>query len=91
MPAEDQVTVERGFSGSYPNFVFEIVPSEADGFVDALLAMRGDADVDRVVTRYGVRRTSPRFWAAIDDLQAEYRAQDPIEAALLDLDRYKNF
>jgi hypothetical protein len=91
VPEEDEVTLARGLAGSYPNFIFEIVPSEADGFVDALLAVRSDPDLDRVVSRYGVRRTSPRFWATVDQIQADDRKRDPTEAALLDLNRYKNF
>ncbi len=90
LPAEDEVTLARGISGSYPNFIFEIVASEADGFVDALLAIRSDADLDRVVSRYGVRRSSPSFWATVDRIQAGYRERSPTEAALLDLDRYNN-
>jgi len=90
LPDDDQVTLARGISGSYPNFIFEIVPSEADGFVDALIGIRSDADLDRVVSRYGVRRTSPRFWATVDAIQAEYRERQPTEASLLDLDRYSN-
>jgi hypothetical protein len=90
VPADDEVTLARGVSGSYPNFIFQIVPSEADAFVDSVMAIRTDADVDRVVTRFGVRRTSADFWATVDEIQAEYRAADPTQASLFDLDRFKN-
>jgi hypothetical protein len=91
VPAEDEVTLVRGIAGSYPNFIFEATASELEAFVDAMLAMRSEADRDRLATRFGVRRTSPRFWETVDEIQAEYRAEDPTEAALLDLDRYGNF
>ena len=90
LPADDEVTVARGISGSYPNFMFEIEPAEAEAFVDALIALRSNTDVERIATQYGVRRTSPDFWTTIDEIQAAYRAQDPDQAALLDLDRYGN-
>ncbi|HKC50710.1 MAG TPA: fatty acid cis/trans isomerase, partial [Myxococcota bacterium] len=54
VPEDDEVTLAHGISGSYPNFIFEIIPSEAGGFVDALIGIRSGADLDRVVSRYGV-------------------------------------
>jgi hypothetical protein len=46
--------------------------------------------MDQLVEHYGVRRTSPRFWSTVDEIQAEYARAAPTEASLFDLDRYKN-
>jgi hypothetical protein len=90
VPKDDTVAIARGVAGSYPNFMFDVPPAEMDAFVTALLALKGPADLPAVVDRWGVRRTSPRFWSTIDVVQAEVAAQDPTEASLFDLDRYKN-
>jgi hypothetical protein len=37
-----------------------------------------------------VRRTSPRFWPTLDWLHEELRRQNPTEAGILDINRYKN-
>ena len=91
VPDEDEVTVAPGIAGSYPNFVFDVTRDEVEAFVDSVLAIRNPAGLDRVATRFGLRRTSPRFWRTIDEIQAEYRAAEPTESALLDLNRYGNF
>ena len=44
-----------------------------------------------IADRYGVRRTSPDFWAAMDWMLADFRNRRPTEAGLFDLGRYKNF
>jgi hypothetical protein len=90
VPADDTVTIARGVAGSYPNFVFDVPPTEMEAFVDALLAVRAPGDLRAVAARWGVRRTSPRFWATIDRIQAELAEADPTEASLFDLNRYKN-
>jgi hypothetical protein len=89
-PKDDIVTLARGVSGSYPNFIFDVTPGEVDSFVESVLAIRDDVGMDRLVERYGVRRTSPRFWSTVDEIQLEYARMDPTEASLFDLDRYKN-
>ena len=38
-PERDRSTLARGVAGSYPNFVFVVVPGEVPVFVDALLAV----------------------------------------------------
>jgi hypothetical protein len=89
-PAEDTVAVARGVAGSYPNFVFDVPPHEMEAFVSALLSIRIPGDLYDVADRWGVRRTSPRFWATIDVIQAEVVEANPTEASLFDLNRYKN-
>jgi hypothetical protein len=52
--------------------------------------VRAPADLYAVADRWGVRRTSPRFWATIDQIQAEVAVTNETEASLFDLNRYKN-
>ena len=89
-PADDTLTVARGYLGSYPNFVFDIEASEIEAFAEALAAVRTPAHFTVVVERWGVRRTSPRFWATSDWLQDDFRRREPTTAGVLDLDRYDN-
>jgi hypothetical protein len=90
-PDEDRVTVLPGIAGSYPNFVFDVAAGEVEAFVDALLAMAGPEDLTELASRWGVRRSSPRFWPTLDWFQDRLIAQDRREAGLLDWNRYDNW
>ncbi len=87
-PDEDTVTVVRGMLGSYPNFVFEVEEGDAAAFANALQAVATSEDAARLVDRWGLRRTSPRWWKTWDALHAGFRRADPSAAGLLDLNRY---
>jgi hypothetical protein len=90
VPADDTLTLVRGHFGSYPNFFFEVEAEGVAAFVDALLAARDDADLERIAARHGIRRTSARFWETVDWLHADLRRRDPVQAGLYDLARYVN-
>jgi hypothetical protein len=90
LPAEDTLTVARGFVGAYPNQFFQVAEQELGRFADALRALESDDDYTALVARYGVRRTAPWFWKLSDDINAHYRASFPAEAGLFDLNRYQN-
>ena len=89
-PDEDRVTVVRGILGSYPNFAFAVPGEEIDAFVDALLAQERRSDLRAIATRWGVRRTSPRFWATMDWFRDALERENQLEAGILDLNRYQN-
>jgi len=89
-PAGDTLTVLRGFSGSYPNFFFDVQENELNAFVTEAAAVQNAEDYQSFVARYGVRRTDAKFWQQADWFQAEYQAQHPAEAGILDLNRYEN-
>ena len=91
VPADDTVTVVRGSFGSYPNFFLTVDAERAAEFVAALRAVGKAADFERVVDRYGIRRTDARFWSTSDWLREDFRRARPIEAGLYDLGRYGNF
>ena len=90
-PDEDRVTILPGIAGSYPNFVFDVAADEVEAFVDALLAMDRPEDLTAIASRWGVRRSSPRFWPTLDWLQDRLVLQDRREAGLLDWNRYENW
>jgi hypothetical protein len=90
LPADDTVTVVRGHFGSYPNFFFEAPASEIEALASALLAVASEADLERFVERYGIRRTDPRFWETADFLREDLRRANPAEAGVYDLGRYGN-
>ncbi len=90
VPADDTLTVARGYVGSYPNFLFDVDVAEIDAFTTALAAVTDAATMEQLVTRWGVRRTSPAMWRTIDWIHADFRRQEPIEFGLFDLDRFGN-
>jgi hypothetical protein len=89
--ASDTITVVPGHLGSYPNFFFDVKLDDIDDFVAALQAVGGDEDFTRLVERYGVRRSSPRFWENADWHSAKLARAEPVDAGLLDLNRYDDF
>jgi len=52
--------------------------------------MTRSEDLTGVASRWGVRRSSPRFWPTLDWLQDRLDEQDRREAGLLDWNRYEN-
>ncbi|MOA52997.1 Fatty acid cis/trans isomerase (CTI) [compost metagenome] len=75
---------------SYPNFLFSLREGEVNAFVASLQQVRSAADFELIVQRWGVRRTHPQFWALLHDLSEHIRATDPVEAGVLDMNRYQN-
>lgn len=90
VPEEDAVTIIRGVIGSYPNFMFDVGVNELPEFVAALTAIQQPAQIGALAERWGVRRSSLRFWETMDWLHDELVRQNPREAGLLDLNRYQN-
>lgn len=90
LPVEDYLTVVKGFIGSYPNVFFQLPEEHLGSFVAAIEAMKTEEDYARLLSAYGVRRTSPAFWALSDMLYEYYKQEVPVEAALFDLNRYEN-
>ena len=90
LPEQDRLMLFPGLLTSYPNFAFDLPVEQVPEFSDTLLAVRHAADLDKVVQRWGVRRTHPRFWDFFDDLTAWQKEADPREAGILDLNRWEN-
>ena len=89
-PAEDTLTLIGGYTGSYPNFAFDVPVAQIEEFAGALEAVETGVDFTGLVDRWGVRRSSTRFWQISDWFNDDLRRRDPVEAGILDLNRYEN-
>ena len=89
-PALDTLTVYPGVLTSYPNFMFSLAAQEVPEFVRSLESVRDAQAFDRLVGRWGIRRSHPEFWRYFHDLSAYIRETEPIEAGVLDMNRYEN-
>ncbi|MEG1042222.1 MAG: fatty acid cis/trans isomerase [Pseudomonas sp.] len=90
-PGLDTLTLVPGVLSSYPNFMFNIPAADVPEFVEDLEAARDDTDkFERVVMRWGVRRSHPQFWQYFHDLNTYIKETDAVEAGVLDMNRYEN-
>ncbi len=84
----DTLSIVRGLAGAYPNFFFDLKQQDANAFVDACERIHNQADYDKLVEQFGVRRTSPAFWDIADWFQSLHVRNHPVEGGILDLSRY---
>lgn len=90
-PGLDTLTIYPGVFSSYPNFMFNVPADEVSAFVDALeAAHEHKAAFEKIVERWGVRRSHPLFWTYFHDLDRYLEETDPREAGVLDMNRYEN-
>lgn len=89
-PEKDTLMVYAGILTSYPNFAFNVPAEEITAFSAAMQAVKDADDFERIVQRWGVRRTHPDFWEIFQDYTAYMREREPREAGVLDIDRYEN-
>jgi hypothetical protein len=90
VPGDDTLTVVHGYAGSYPNFIFDVEVSQIEAFAQTLAAVQSASDLEALVGRWGVRRSSPSLWPTIDWIHDDFRRRQPTEFGLFDLDRYAN-
>lgn len=90
-PGLDTLTLYPGVLSSYPNFMFDIPAGEVPEFVKDMEAARDDTgSFDRIVQRWGIRRSHPQFWKYFHDLDHYIQETDPVESGVLDMNRYEN-
>ena len=89
-PRLDTLTVYPGVLSSYPNFIFNIQIEQAAEFVTALEQARDAKAFEKVVERWGIRRTHPEFWRYFHDMSTYIQQTEPLEAGVLDMNRYEN-
>jgi len=90
LPQEDTLTVASGFIGTHPNAFYVVERARMHEFVRQVAALRDEAGYAALQITFGVRRTDPDFWPTSDRLVEIYRQGWPVEAGLLDLNRYEN-
>lgn len=89
-PRLDTLTLYPGVLSSYPNFMFNIPAQEVPEFV-AEMERAKDADrFEKIVDRWGVRRSHPLFWQYFHDLSQYLHEVAPVEEGVLDMNRYEN-
>jgi hypothetical protein len=89
-PEEDDLTVVRGFIGSYPGAFWQVDEGELNTLVDTVVSLESVADYQALMDAWGVRRTDPEFWATSDELYEAYLASRPRDAGLFDYNRLEN-
>ncbi len=91
MPGLDTLTLYPGVLSSYPNFIFNIPAKDVPEFVEDMEYAKDDAaKFERIVMRWGVRRSHPQFWRYFHDLNTYIKETEPVEAGVLDMNRYEN-
>ena len=87
-PQEDSLTMRAGLPGAYPNMFFVVPEAEIDTFSSAIAGIKSAADYERLIDRFGVRRSNEKFWSVYDAINSAYLAIDPVRSGTLDLTRY---
>lgn len=90
LPEEDRLTVAKGIIGAYPNVFLRVKKGRLREFVIDVQHLHDETDYQALLTKFGIRRTHPDFWQISDTIHKEYRIAEPIEAGLLDYNRYEN-
>lgn len=89
-PELDTLTLYPGVLSSYPNFMFNVSQGALNDFIEQLNAVEDEEDFTHVVSQYGVRRTHPQFWDFFHAMTRYMEVNEPTQAAVLDMNRYKN-
>ena len=89
LPKKDTSIIIDGTVGSYPNLIFYLSEDEVTEFVIKLKKLQSETELHELVSRFGVRRTDPKIWQVLDDLQ-EYRSSKLNLKGILDMSRYRN-
>ncbi|MBC8783271.1 fatty acid cis/trans isomerase [Pseudomonas fluorescens] len=89
-PGLDTVTIYPGVLSSYPNFMFNIPAGEVPEFFSAMEDAKDAQRFERIVDRWGVRRSHPLFWQYFHDLSRYVFESTPVEDGVLDMNRYEN-
>lgn len=89
-PERDTLTLYPGIAGSYPNFIFDVPASQIAAFREQLTAASSAESFEKIVMQWGVRRTHPQFWEILHDFTKWHRETEPLEAGILDVNRYEN-
>jgi hypothetical protein len=87
-PQEDTLTARVGVLGAYPNMFFVVPETAADAFAGAVAGLKSATDYERLVDRFGVRRSNEKFWSVFDAINSAHLADDPVRSGALDLTRY---
>jgi hypothetical protein len=89
-PGLDTLTIYPGVHTSYPNFILNVTAEQVPELVAALQQVKEPQAFEQVTQRWGIRRSHPQFWQYFHDLSSYIRETEPVEAGVLDMNRYEN-
>ncbi|AZC31926.1 cis/trans isomerase [Pseudomonas chlororaphis subsp. piscium] len=89
-PGLDTLTIYPGVLSSYPNFMFNIPAEQVPAFVADMENAKDAHRFEKIVERWGIRRSHPQFWQYFHDQTQYILETDPKEAGVLDMNRYEN-
>jgi hypothetical protein len=90
LPEEDTLSLVKGFLGAYPNAFWTVEEAQLPELTRRIATLSGEADYGELMDRFGVRRTSPGFWALSDEAHLAMREQDRVGFGMLDYNRLEN-
>ncbi|MEA1982396.1 MAG: fatty acid cis/trans isomerase, partial [Campylobacterota bacterium] len=86
--SKDTMDILNISAGSYPNVFVDVDIENLEDFLDLMKNMKGQESDFVRLKKYFISRSNPKFWEIFDWFGAhEYRV-DPLNAGLLDLNRY---
>ncbi|OEF27531.1 fatty acid cis/trans isomerase [Vibrio rumoiensis] len=89
-PENDDLTFVKGIIGSYPSAFIRLKEKDIKDFYQMFSHIKEDGDYIAILDKYGVRRSDQNFWKFSDKLHQWYENDQPIEAGLLDYNRFEN-
>lgn len=75
-------------AGSYPNVFVHVDVEDLADFLDLMKNMKGEERDFVRIKKYFISRSNPKFWEVFDWFQEHEYKRDPLNAGLLDLNRY---
>ena len=90
VPQKDTVSIYPEILGNYLNLTFRVSEHEIDEFANALLKVKTPGQFEKVIDKWGIRRTHPEFWEVIASFLGHMKRVTPIQAGVLDVNRYGN-
>lgn len=85
---QDTLTVLPEISGSYPNLLLSVNESDLSNMVDKMLRVKNKKDFEGFIDAYAVRRMQTRFWGELHSFTDYLDTVAPIEAGVMDINRY---
>lgn len=89
-PEDNTLSIIPGIVGAYPNIFYRLPARDLPALTEAIAGLASEDGYRRLADRYAVRRTAPDFWQFSDELHEAYARLAPLEAGILDYNRYEN-
>ncbi|PMH44544.1 9-hexadecenoic acid cis-trans isomerase [Vibrio sp. 10N.286.49.B3] len=86
----DDLTIVRGVVGSYPEAFLQVQEKDIAKLVVMLEKLATEQDYIDILDAFAVRRSDSDFWSFSDRVHQWYQNDQPIEAGLLDYNRFEN-